>query len=453
MGKRVTKEIFSEKVAAKYGDRFNIIDFTGPKSKMTYFDTWYNTTSTINSAKDIFKRKVKEKYNFGEARPLKYTDAEIAAIFKEKAGDEYIIQSPYIGYHKYITVKHTICGKSYEVRPSDFIVKNRRCPYCSGRRKAPDEIKQKVSDITNGEYTLLSEYTRSIDEVLVLHNKCGHTFKTSENRFINNGNRCPYCSPIKCGKSYKEKDFSNFIENTLSNKNFEENYRVYISGKHYNGIDLFYKDINIGFEFDGLYWHSAEKHKEPFNLYKKTRYLREKNNIQIIHIFEDEWDNRQDDVKSFIKNEFINSDIVPTLYKELSLSYGRKILKHSLYYSKISNRDKIYGFYHNKTLLFVISIIDGAVTNIHKIAPCRINFLDLFDNIPNVSARLDMRFFNPNNNFLIDNGFSIQYLSQPRKFFIPHARNKRYTSEKECKNYEYTIYDCGYAEYIKKKDK
>ena len=57
----------------------------------------------------------------------------------------------------------------------------------------------------------------------------------------------------------------------------------------------------LAIEFDGLYWHSEETGKNKNYHLNKTE-LCEKQEIQLIHIFENEWLTKQDIVKSRLKN-------------------------------------------------------------------------------------------------------------------------------------------------------
>jgi very-short-patch-repair endonuclease len=52
-------------------------------------------------------------------------------------------------------------------------------------------------------------------------------------------------------------------------------------------LDIYLPDKKLAIEFDGLYWHSADKVSRSYHL-NKTK-LCEEQNIQLIHIFEDEW--------------------------------------------------------------------------------------------------------------------------------------------------------------------
>ena len=62
--------------------------------------------------------------------------------------------------------------------------------------------------------------------------------------------------------------------------------------------DIYIPSKNIAIEFDGIYWHN-NLHKD--NNYHLNKTLEcESKNIQLIHVFENEWDNKQDIVKSVI---------------------------------------------------------------------------------------------------------------------------------------------------------
>ena len=65
-------------------------------------------------------------------------------------------------------------------------------------------------------------------------------------------------------------------------------------------IDVYLPELKIGFEFNGLYWHSEECKDKNYHL-NKTNYFKEKG-IRIIHIWEDDWDFKRSIIESQIKN-------------------------------------------------------------------------------------------------------------------------------------------------------
>lgn len=128
---------------------------------------------------------------------------------------------------------------------------------------------------------------------------CGldHTFEITKDvyskRKLYGVGLCTICNPVGDNRSIKEKELSNFISN-LYNGEMVNNYK---DGKM--EIDIYLPHLNLGFEFNGLYWHSDIYKQKDFHL-KKTNYFLERG-IRIIHIWEDDWDNKRDIVKSQIK--------------------------------------------------------------------------------------------------------------------------------------------------------
>ena len=66
-------------------------------------------------------------------------------------------------------------------------------------------------------------------------------------------------------------------------------------------IDVYLPELNLAFEFNGLYWHS-EIYKSN-NYHKIKTELCEKNGIRLVHIWEDYWEFKQDIIKSIILNK------------------------------------------------------------------------------------------------------------------------------------------------------
>jgi hypothetical protein len=66
-------------------------------------------------------------------------------------------------------------------------------------------------------------------------------------------------------------------------------------------IDIFIPKVNLAIEFNGLYWHS-ELYKDKYYHLNKTNQCKELG-INLIHIWEDDWINRTDILKSIILNK------------------------------------------------------------------------------------------------------------------------------------------------------
>ena len=129
----------------------------------------------------------------------------------------------------------------------------------------------------------------------IIHTVCGSTFEIQSQlirKKINTGSEiCSVCNPHT--PSYKEIEIIHFIESLgvdVVNK-YRDKYE----------IDAYIPELNLGFEFNGLYWHS-ELYKDKNYHIDKTIHFKEKG-IKITHIWEDDWIYKQDIIKSMIINK------------------------------------------------------------------------------------------------------------------------------------------------------
>lgn len=112
--------------------------------------------------------------------------------------------------------------------------------------------------------------------------------------------------------SRQEKEVVEYIRSIFTGE-IQEN--VIIHGKE---LDIFLPEKNIGFEYNGLIWHSfgssfpsnaTEERKKKHHLFEKTEHFK-KHGIRVYHIFSNEWENTntQEIWKSVIRNCLKHSD-------------------------------------------------------------------------------------------------------------------------------------------------
>jgi hypothetical protein len=130
------------------------------------------------------------------------------------------------------------------------------------------------------------------------------------NRIISNTKLCTICNPIGRCKSGLEYLLSDFIKKNYNN--LESNKRNIIPP---NELDIYLPDLKIAFEFNGLFWHS-ELHKNINYHLNKTEEC-EKNDIKLIHIYEDDW---------IYKSEIVKSRILNLIGKTPNRIFGRKCI-------------------------------------------------------------------------------------------------------------------------------
>ena len=186
--------------------------------------------------------------------------------------------------------------------------------------------------------------------------KCieGHYFIINSVNFHNRKSAniplCTVCNPIGDSKSIKEKELFNFIR-TIYVGEIIQSYRDGLE------IDIYLPELKLGFEFNGLYWHSEEWKDKNYHQ-NKTNHFKEKG-IRIIHIWEDDWDLKSYIVKSQIKNWIFKTD-----NKYFARNCQVKEIKDSKIYRKFLDDNHIQGFvksniklglYHNGELVSIMT--------------------------------------------------------------------------------------------------
>lgn len=126
--------------------------------------------------------------------------------------------------------------------------------------------------------------------------KCGNIFESHIHSTFLNAPRCLKCFPILSGTSRMEEEIYDFMK-SLYGGSIERNVRNVISPYE---LDVYIPDIKLAIEFNGVFWHNEENVGSDYHLMKLE--LCEKQNIRLIHIFEDEWNNKKDIVKDRIKS-------------------------------------------------------------------------------------------------------------------------------------------------------
>lgn len=113
------------------------------------------------------------------------------------------------------------------------------------------------------------------------------------------GYACPRC--VKWGQSAGEEALAEFIEGL----GFEivRRDRKILRGKE---IDVFVPSLNIGFEFNGVYWHTEKYVGKDLHRIKADR--AEEAGIRLVQIWEDDWFNRSAQVLSHVRHVLGKND-------------------------------------------------------------------------------------------------------------------------------------------------
>lgn len=130
-------------------------------------------------------------------------------------------------------------------------------------------------------------------------NKCG-AVHTEQDLFIKMRDKegatpCSDCIPKLSTTSVAETMVADYVKSLGFNTSHYD--RQFI-GPYGAGIVV--EDRKVIIEYDGLKWHDEEHHHNDYHLEKTL--LAEAAGYHLIHLFSDEWENKQDIVKSRIAN-------------------------------------------------------------------------------------------------------------------------------------------------------
>lgn len=309
-------------------------------------------------------------------------------------------------------------------------------------------------------------------------NKCNNIYNISRqsltDHILANKNPCKKCYPKI--RSQLQEDLNNSIKNLGINTS--SNVRSLVKGYE---CDIYLKDYNLGIEFNGIYWHS-EKIIEDKNYHKKKNQAFNKNNIRIIHVWEDDWNLKSDIVLSVIKNACNKSSKIfgrKCIVKEVLPKNARLFMDNNHINGFVPGTLHI-GCYLDNYLVALMSIgksrfekekyeilryanllnhtVIGGFTKILK------KVKELLGNISLISYR-DLSFGYNKNNVYIKNGFKLLKETVPGySYVIDGIRYNRmnFTKKKLVKQgYDinlteseimsslgsYKIYDCGNEKY------
>lgn len=141
----------------------------------------------------------------------------------------------------------------------------------------------------------IDEYSGVNSEYSWLCMKCNNVF--TDNIADGKIPRCNICNNL-VGESLGEIELYEFVKQYLPDT--IKNDRTILSGKE---LDIYTPSKMVAIEFDGLYWHSEFNGRKNKNYHlDKTNECLSKN-IQLIHVFEDEWLDKKEIVKSIISSK------------------------------------------------------------------------------------------------------------------------------------------------------
>ena len=287
---------------------------------------------------NIKKRKetCKERYNNENYKNIeKKKETNI-----ERYGVEHVIMNENIKNKRLETYKK-LYGEEHPMKNNDIILKKKQTSKNKHGDKNYNNIQKTLKTIKNKQLQNIEKYNiKAINyQDFLFEVECdkGHNYKISFDllykRHKYNVEKCTICNPIGIKYSNSEYNLLQFIKENYNGEIIKNSRKII---KPYE-LDIFLPNLNLAFEYNGLWWHN-ELYKDK-NYHKTKSDLCDKNNIQLIHIWEDNWIYKQDIVKSMILNK---------LGKTLNKIYARKCeireIKNNDLIKQFLNNNHIQGF-------------------------------------------------------------------------------------------------------------
>ena len=218
----------------------------------------------------------------------------------------------------------------FNMRWNDFQQKH-MCPKCSFEKNAKKQRKN-IEEIDkwinkNTKYKLISKKYKNNKTKLELECPKHGVFKMNWGH-ISGGHSCPKCQNIT---SKQHQEIIHFLKK-IYNKKIIVNDRKMLQGKE---LDIYIPEFNFGIEFDGLYWHSEKVKPNAKKMNKEKIDIVQKNNINILMIYEDEWLNP------------IKKKLIKNMIKYRMGFFGQKIRASKLTLKKL-NKNKDFKDFFNK---------------------------------------------------------------------------------------------------------
>lgn len=191
-------------------------------------------------------------------------------------------------------------GHTYKCLVRDKFTHEISCPICYGRRTLDGFNSLKTTDpeiLAEWDYDknelTPEEVTRGSNKVVWFKcSGCGDSYQRNVYQRVITGQTCP-----KCIRSSGEQALLKYIKEVYSGEVISSD-RTQIKPLE---LDIYIPDLKVAIEFNGLFYHS-EYYKDRY--YHRDKYLSclEKG-IQLIQIWEDDWRDNTDLVKSMISHK------------------------------------------------------------------------------------------------------------------------------------------------------
>lgn len=350
--------IWKSQIKDKFGD-LNI-DWNKVINKNSLVEIYcdkHNTYET-KSIQDLLKQKYKCKQCGKEAIAMSVSER------RKKSKDDVLKTlkelKPDLDFSKFewVDVNHktiVICPIHGEYITTYHYIKNSKhnCPKCAidTLRKSMTTNQNDIINFLEDKYPTFDfsefEYIGRQKPSKVKCDKHGF-FETTFDVLANAKYGCPKCAfEERDIISKSEKEIYDFVCSIFNKELVEQSNRNVLDKKE---LDIYVPSKKFAIEYNGIFWHSS-KFKDYKYHYNKTKECMKKD-IFLFHVFEDQWQNKKEIIKSMIKSKL---GVIENKYyarkceiREVATSEAMIFLDKNHLQGKVGSNKKLGLYYKNE---------------------------------------------------------------------------------------------------------
>ena len=361
MAKAKTLEQYKEDINNTWGDLYEY-NFEGYKSGNSIIkiychkhDHWFTKKAKVHVHNKQGCPKCGRERSINKQRK---TNEQIKQEIIDKFGDIFILDRvEYKSAHKKIVLTCKEHGEFY-ISHHNLMKSKKGCPKCSFENisSSLEEFIVKANVVHKNAYTYGGDYTNNKTEIKVECERHGIFFQRPDSHL--NGHGCPKCYR---NVSKQEINLGNYIKSL--GLNIKTSDKKVLGGLE---LDLIVPSKKIAIEYNGLFWHREGLHKavregKDKNYHLNKTLIANESGYKLIHIFEDEWINKNTIVKSKLQH-ILGVSKASKIYarKTIIKSIDSKTSKAFLNMNHIQGEDSAgirYGAYYNDELVGVMTFI------------------------------------------------------------------------------------------------
>jgi G:T-mismatch repair DNA endonuclease (very short patch repair protein) len=358
----LVKKLLKNKILDKYGvDHYSKTDDFKVKFKKTSNQKYKCDNPFSNNDVKEEIRKTNNK-NFGVDYPMQ------SDTIRKKSKTTCIEKYGQETYSKTDECKKKIVSSSLENYGVDNpmkskIIKKKIVDNCIKEHgvthlSKTDDFKIKIKNhrerLTYEKFKYLLRYDYDVlsysnENFSIIHKDCGTTFSIYKGLIIARNRLgvtiCTSCNKVGLQYSSIESELIRFLDD--NNISYIKNDRSILSGQE---LDVYLPDQKIAIEVNGLYWHSELYKDKKYHLNKTIKC--NKLDINLIHIWEDDWKNKKDIIKSIILNKvgYIRKKIFARkcIVRSVNSKDSRKFLDDNHIQGFSSSSTKLGLYYDDK---------------------------------------------------------------------------------------------------------